>query len=139
MASGNVIAPYLARLTAVPADYIDQAAATFTRIAERHGGTMMGRYKLTAAERSRRATPEGASVLMYGSPAGFWTWKESGVGPHLIRPRNKLALAGALGHPIRTSVVHPGFAGKQAWSAAVDEAVAELNDLLESVALRAAA
>lgn len=139
MTAGNVITPYLARLSDLPAAYIDEAAATFTRIAERNGGTMMGRYQLTAAEESRRVTPDGASIMMYGSPAGFWTWKESGASAHTIRPRRKKALAGGLGHPVRGPVRHPGFAGQEAWTRTVAQAEEEISTVLNDLAAKAAA
>lgn len=139
MATGNVITPYLARMKDLPAAYIDEAVAVFTRIAEHNGGTMMGRYQLTAVEKSRKVTPDGASVLMYGSPAGFWTWRESGASGHTIRPRRKLALAGALGHPVRGPVRHPGFGGQQAWTRTVAQAEEEISDALDDLADRAAA
>lgn len=138
MASGNVITPYLARIRDVPAAYIDEAIATFTQVANRLGGTVMG-YQLTAREENRRVTPEGASVTVFGSPAGFWTWRETGARPHTIRPRGKRALAGALRHPVMGPVVHPGFAGRQAWTRTVEAATAEINALAEDLAARAAA
>ena len=139
MASGNVITPYLARITKLPATFVDEAVDIFVRVAERNGGTMMGRYKLTAEEKSRTVTTEGASVLMFGTPAGFWAWRETGAGRHTIRPARRQALAGALGHPIRGAVVHPGFAGKRRWTATVEQAESEINELANDLAARAAA
>jgi hypothetical protein len=137
--NGNVIGPYVARISAVPAAYIDEAVDIFRRIAERNGGTVMGKYKLTIEERGRRATPEGASVLVYGTPAGFWAWRETGARAHRIAPRNKQAMAGALGHPVGTPVVHPGFAGKRAWTRTIEEADTEILALGVGWASKAAA
>lgn len=139
MPAGNVIGPYVARISKVPEAYIDEAVDTFRRIAERNGGTVMGKYKLTIEERGRRATPDGASVLVYGTPAGFWAWRETGARSHTIRPRRKRAMAGSLGHPVGIPVVHPGFAGKRAWTRTVEEAEAEIAALGVDLAAKAAA
>lgn len=138
MATGNVVTPYLARLEQLPADYIDEAVGIFIRAAERNGGRMMGRYQLTASEGRRTVSPEGGSVTMNGTPAGFWTWRETGVKPHTIGPRRKRAMAGGLGHPIRGDVLHPGYPGQHRWTRTVQQATAEIGQLGEQLAAKAA-
>lgn len=138
MTQGNVITAYVHRIEAVPAAYIDEAVDIFRRIAERNGGSMMGKYQLTIEERGRRATDDGASVLVYGTPAGFWAWRETGARAHTIRPRRKRAMR-LPEHAVSIPVVHPGFAGKRAWSRTVEQAEAEIEALADDLAAKAAA
>jgi hypothetical protein len=92
----NVLDGLSARLTNVPAAYADEAAATFQEVAERLGGKMMGRYQLTIREQRRYVYAEGCTLILYGSPAGFWVWRESGAAAHAItaKPRRKAKTKG---------------------------------------------
>ena len=113
--SGNVLSGLSARLTHVPAAYADEAVALFTLIAEKNGGRMMGRYQLTVAEAKRYVYDEGCTLILYGTPAGFWTWAETGTSAHEIaaKKRRKAAAGRRRGHGA-TRGHAPTFTGRPA-------------------------
>ena len=116
--TGNVLSGLSARLTHVPAAYADEAVALFTLIAEKNGGRMMGRYQLTVAEAKRYVYDEGCTLILYGTPAGFWVWRETGASAHEIGPkRNRPVRKGAGGrrHGHGATLGHaPTFTGRPA-------------------------
>ena len=89
MSSGNILDGLPERLSTVPARYADEAMAIFQLVAERHGGRMMGRYQLTIAEAKRYVYDQGCTLIVYGTPAGFWAWRETGAGPHAIAAKGR--------------------------------------------------
>jgi hypothetical protein len=89
VSSGNVLDGLPERLMQVPARYADEAMAIFQTVAEKHGGRMMGRYQLTIAEAKRYVYDQGCTLIVYGTPAGFWAWRETGAGPHEIRAKGR--------------------------------------------------
>jgi len=158
VSSGNLLDGLTAKLSRIPQSYATEAAKVFRTVAEANGGTMMGRYQLTASEKKRLIRDQGCTLIMKGTPAGFWVWKESGTKPHAIAVRTRRrtgpagskvkvkrrrgrtvgrgkqpALAGAgWDHPVAGPVQHPGTAGRRAWSRTVTEA----RPLIEAAARR---
>jgi hypothetical protein len=135
----NVLRGLPARLDAVAGEAVDRIADTFEERAERLGGRVDGR-QLTARARQRRAARGEVSVVMVGTPAGYWSWREYGITAHRIRARrgggDADVMAGpGLRHPISGPVVHPGIAPGMAWSRTVRDvervAPAEVERTLE--------
>ena len=137
----NVIDGLSKRLDDLPADVVEDAVKAFTLIAERNGGKMMrGKYQLTAKPGRVERRGEMASVMMKGVPSGFWEWKESGTGSHVIRPKKKRRRKGRFkvpgpmglpGHPVFGPVTHPGTTGSLKWTKTVDQADDVIADIVE--------
>ena len=133
----NVVAGLTVRFQHLPVTVIDDVVKVFVKIAEQEGGRV-GKYQLTAEAKDRAVSEGSASVTMVGTPPGFWVWRESGIRPHMIRPRRKKALAGGLSHPVWGAVQHPGVPGKQAWSKVAARAERELHDAVVAALDKAA-
>lgn len=121
----------LAELAGVPEPAIRAACKAVEQIAAQEGGSITvvrfnGRnakqttYKLKAKTRIK-VTGDVASATVWGTPTGFWVWKNTGTAPHTIGPRRKdtktkrraIKLPGST-HPVRV-VDHPGTRGRGAW------------------------
>jgi hypothetical protein len=137
MAGGNVVGPYVGRITRVPGAYIQQGVDVFARIAERNGGSMMG-SRLTVRVEGQAISDDSGAATIVGTPAGAWAMAESGAKPHAITPDAGSALAGGLSHPVSVPVRHPGFAGEERWSHTVEQANVELARLAQTLADQAA-
>ena len=129
----NALHGLSARLRRLPDGFADEAAELFTGIAERNGGRIMG-YRLTADEKRRYVHAGGVTLIMAGTPPGFWAWRETGTKPHRIAPKRRRRIRGRkrrgglrprLGGGVGVQygpVRHPGIAGRQLWTRTVDQA-----------------
>ena len=165
MSSGNVLDGLSTALARMPASYATEAVKAFKALAEANGGTMMGRYQLTAKEKKRYVRDTQCTLIMQGVPAGFWVWKETGTKPHTIAVRGRGRTKGAAAkvkvkrrrgktvgrgkqpalygagwdHPVAGPVHHPGTSGRRAWTRTVAEAGPVLRQACNQVLYRAVA
>ena len=112
------------RLADIPRSTLADAARLVTGIAEREGGTV-GRFRLSA-----RSRISSGLAVVFGVPAGPWTWVTTGTGRHRIAPRRRRALYGGFGHPV-AEVSHPGGRGRGAWDRVEAEAERRVPELFE--------
>jgi len=162
---GNVLDGLTAAFSRMPAAYATESAKAFKQIAEANGGTMMGRYQLTAKEKKRYVRDTQCTLIMQGVPAGFWVWKETGTKPHTIAVRTRRRTKGAApkvkvkrrrgrtvgrgkqpalygagwDHPVAGPVQHPGTSGRRAWTRTVAEATPILRRACNQVLFAAVA
>lgn len=137
MAGDNVVGTYVDRITTVPGKYVDEGGTIFVRVAERNGGSMMGK-RLSARVTGRAVSDESGSATIVGSPAAQWALREDGAKVHMIGPSGAEAMAGGLRHPVSIPIRHPGFAGEERWTHTVEQVQAELDRLAQELASQAA-
>lgn len=120
-------------ISQIPAQVATDVAAEFARVAERHGGRMMGRFQLTAVPGRVTVTDTEATVQMRGSPPGFWSWREYGTKPHSVSPRRKQAMAGGLAHPVSEMIEGVHMPAQRRWTATIDDFDAGYGRLVGAV------
>ncbi len=149
----NRVAGLSRLLEQVPAESVEQILASFQRAGEAEisrvwgsssialhvagsAGNRAGPYPLVVRVDRAKVTKRQTTIVLYGSPAGFWAWAEDGARRHTIRARRRAtatgrppALFGELEHPVG-EVTHPGFVGRGAWTATVEAAEADLENVL---------
>jgi len=81
------------------------------------GGDMAGKHrrpiKLRARDKGIRPIERGRAVLVVGTPAGPWVWRNTGTDAHMIRRRKR-------GPMRKMSVRHPGTRGRGTWRGVVE-------------------
>jgi hypothetical protein len=145
----NALHGLTAALRRLPDSFADEAAELFTDIAERNGGRVMG-YQLTADEKRRYVHAGGVTLIMVGTPAGFWTWRETGAKAHRIAPKRRRRVKGRrkrrgglqprLGGGVGVQygpVRHPGFAGRRLWTRTVEQATSAMAQAAQQALDRA--
>ena len=135
----NALHGLTARLRRLPDSFADDAAELFTGIAERNGGRIM-RYQLTADEKRRYVHDGGVTLIMAGTPPGFWVWREDGTKPHRIAPKRRRRIRGRkrrgglaprLGGGVRVQygpVTHPGIRGRKLWTRTVEQGAQAMGE-----------
>lgn len=130
----------LARLAEIPEPALAAACKAVEEIAFTEGGSVVvrgRRYKLKAITRIKRGG-NTITATVWGTPTGFWVWKNTGTSAHLIPKRPPTAKnprpmhGGGYAHPIqRKQIMHPGTGGRGAWRKVVARAERIVPETIE--------
>lgn len=141
-------------LERVPAETVVAAELRFAQIAEDEltrdslrtisinaGGRTYGPYPLVTRVDRARVTKQRASLIVFGSPAGFWTWLEEGVPRHEVgRARSSRSTQRSSGRGGRRQAVdtpqgprtyaHASFPQRGTWTRVVERFDDELEEVV---------
>lgn len=139
----------------IPADVVVDLDVTIAQVAQaeaqRDGmasispsfaGRRYGPYSLTTEIAKAKVRKDSASLIVYGTPAGFWTWLEEGVPRHEVgRARSRVSSERRSGRGGRRLAVdtpngprthaHASMPPRGTWTRTVDEIETAVVELLE--------
>lgn len=140
----------------IPADAVSDLDIMFARVAEeearrdgmgtispRFAGRSYGPYPLTTSIDKARVRKASTSLIVFGHPAGFWTWLEDGIPRHEVgRSRRAVRSERESGRGGRflavstpsgpRSYAHASMPTRGTWSRVVDRYADEVVDVLEA-------
>lgn len=137
----------------VPAVVVVDAELLFARIADEEaardgvssiGPNGYGPYPLVTKVDRARVTKSSCSLIVYGTPAGFWTWAEEGIPRHEVgRARSRRSTGRSSGRGGRRQAIstpdgprtyaHASFPRRGTWTRVVERFDTEFVDLVADV------